>query len=40
MGLSGNGEEVPAREKGWDRGVPDLTVAAKDGGTLDNSVLE
>ena len=40
MGLSGNGEEVPVREKGWDRGVPDLTVAAKDGRTLDNSVLE
>ena len=40
MGLSGNGEEAPVRGEGWERGVPDLTAAAKDGRTLDNSVLE
>ena len=26
--------------KGWERGVPGLTAAVKDGRTLDNSVLE
>ena len=26
--------------KGWERGVPGLTAAAKDGRTLDNLVLE